>query len=244
MFRYSWFLLVFLCSPIWMKLTFRSCTPWRRYLLPYWSLGWFGHPVSLSSASEHIVRAIRRRSAQFAVSGQIDVRAKRNPRAPRAFSKMGHAHRIRLLGSSDVLPLSVDRYVKDAAHSNLLKQAKRPLHGMASAFHRYASLRELRKVTHFPIREEVAIQWSSMFGNAATSENYFSLLEKCCFPPKSPPHGGPTASNMSLRVWRSVRTRAPATQTSFVAPFAGASLRTRPRRVNSPRRPFLIPLPP
>ena len=65
------------------------------------------------------------------------------------------------------------------------------------------------------------------------------------FPPALPRHAEDLhAPNMSLRVWRSVRTRAPATQTSFVAPFAGASLRTRPRRVNSPRRPFLIPLPP
>ena len=92
----------------------------------------------LSSPGEHLapahelftkdslVLAIRRRSAQFSVSGKIAVRAKRILHAPRSFTRMGPARRIRLLGSSDVLPSEVGRYAKDAAHANLLKQAKGP----------------------------------------------------------------------------------------------------------------------
>ena len=79
-------------------------------------------------------RAIRRHSAQYSAPGQISVRTKKKLRVPRSFSKMGPAQRIRLLGSSDVIPSTVDRYVKDASHANLLKQAKGSLPGMADAF--------------------------------------------------------------------------------------------------------------
>ena len=83
---------------------------------------------------DNIAQAIRRRSAQFPISGQIAVRTKRKLHAHRYFAQMGAARRIRLHGPSGVLPLEVVRYVKGPAHANLLKQVKGPLPGMASAF--------------------------------------------------------------------------------------------------------------
>ena len=112
--------------------------------------------------------AIRRHSAQYAAAGPIAVRAKRRLYVARPISTMGPAHRIRLIGSSDVLPRAVDRYIKDAAHDNLLKQVKGSLPGMASYFRCYAAFCELRKVTPSPARGELAIRRSSMFNNAAT----------------------------------------------------------------------------
>ena len=52
---------------------------------------------------------------------------------------------------------------------------------MASAFRCYTAFCELRKAAPFPVREEVVLQWSSMFNTTATFGNYVSLLEKCCF---------------------------------------------------------------
>ena len=100
----------------------------------------------ISAAGEHLVPAhelftkdslvlaIRRRSAQFAVSGQIAVYMKKKLHEARPFTKMGPAQRIRLLGPSDVLPREVGRYVKDATQTNLLKQANESLPGTESAF--------------------------------------------------------------------------------------------------------------
>ena len=98
----------------------------------------------LPSAGEHLVPAhelftqdslvlaIRRHSAQVAASGQIAVRAKRKLHVPRSFTRMGPAHRIRLIGSPDVLPREVDRFAKDATQANLLIQVKCYIPGMAS----------------------------------------------------------------------------------------------------------------
>ena len=154
----------------------------------------------LSSAGEHLapahelftkdslITAIRRRSAQFAVSGEIAVCTMKNLRAPRSFTKMGPAQRIRLLGSSSVLPRQADRYIKDATQANLTKQVKDSLPGMASASRFYTDFFDLGKPPPSPVREGAALQWSSVFNNTATFGNYVSLLEKCCFFPPFPHH--------------------------------------------------------
>ena len=91
---------------------------------------------------------------------------------------MGPAQRIRILGSADVLPRTVDRYIMDATHANFLKQAKGPSRGwnlLSASTPLFANSEKLRL---FSVREEVVLQWSIMFNNTATPGNYGSLLEK------------------------------------------------------------------
>ena len=132
-------------------------------------------------ANDDIDRAIRRHSSQYASSGPISFRAKRKLRAHRSFSKMGHAQRIRLLGSFAVLPRTVDRYIKDSTHANSLKQANESIQGDGICSPLMRRFLRTQESSPFPIREELAPQWRSMFNNAATFGNYASLLEKCCF---------------------------------------------------------------
>ena len=128
--------------------------------------------------SDDLALAIRMHSDQYASSGSISVRTKRKLRAPRPFSKLGHAHRIRLLRSSAIVPRVLDRYIKDATHANFLNQAKGPLPGVASSSRRCTSFCELREVPPFPIHEEVAILRGSVFDNTAAFGRYVDLVEK------------------------------------------------------------------
>ena len=104
---------------------------------------------------------------------------KKKLHAPLSFAKMGPAQRIRLVGSPDVLPREVGRFIKDANHANFLKQVKGALPGMASAFRFYTAFCDMGKVAPFPVREEVALQRISVFNNTATFGNYVAILEKC-----------------------------------------------------------------
>ena len=103
----------------------------------------------------------------------------RKLKAPRSFSKLGQAHRVRFLMPSAIVPRVLDRYIKDSTRANLLTQANGPLPGMASAIHRYAAF-----FANFGMRRPT--QWRgkwrfvgvSLFKNAATFGNYVALLGK------------------------------------------------------------------
>ena len=192
----------------------------RAAFAPLSSAGAHLVPAHELFAHDSLVLAIRRHSAQFSVSGQIVVRAKRKLHAPRPFTKMGPAQRVRPLGAPAVLPHEVDRFVKGAAHANLLKQAKAPLPGMASASRCYAAFCELREVAPFPVREEVALQWSSMFNNTATFGNYVSLLEKYCFFLHFPTAWKPPCVRHVAKGLGKFQNKDSASRTSFVSPFS------------------------
>ena len=137
-------------------------------------------------AKDSLLKAIRRHSAQFARTGKISARAHTQLRQPASFSKLGPAHKIRLLKSAGMLPSAVDKFINDNTKANLLKQVKVSLPGMASAFRCYTAFCELRKVPPFPDSEEVALQWSILFNNTAAFGNYISLLGRCCFFSEAP----------------------------------------------------------
>ena len=101
--------------------------------------------AAMSSASEYLAPAhemftqndlalaTRRHSEQYAGAGKLAARTMRELHVPRFYSKLGPAPRVRLLTSPDIVPRVLDRYVKDAAQANFLKQANGPLPGTASA---------------------------------------------------------------------------------------------------------------
>ena len=86
-------------------------------------------PARETFTQNDLVLATRRHSAQYAASGRLSARVKRNLRVPRSLSMIGPAHRIRLRKSSAIPPRVSDRYVNDATQANLVNQAKGPFRG-------------------------------------------------------------------------------------------------------------------
>ena len=105
-------------------------------------------------AHNDLLLAIHRHSAQYASSGKIAIRTQRKMRAPRPFSKLGAANRLRLPKSSAILLRGLGRYIKDAPQANFPKQAKGSIHGMASDFRRYTTFCEIRNAPPSPVLEK------------------------------------------------------------------------------------------
>ena len=94
---------------------------------------------------------------------------------------MGPTKRIHLLRSAPIRPRILDRFIQDPTMGNLAIQMRGALPTMTSALRRYADLCELRKVPPCPVADEAALQWRSMFNNAATFGNYVSPHGGWCF---------------------------------------------------------------
>ena len=62
-------------------------------------------------AMDSMAIALRKRSAQYAATGQLRLATRGELRAPRDFARMGPAQRIKMLQSASVAPRVLDRYV-------------------------------------------------------------------------------------------------------------------------------------
>ena len=101
--------------------------------------------------------------------------------APAAFKKMGPAQRIEVLKKPKRNPDRVNRFIRDNSQRNLLKKIRCSLPSVVSALNGYLKFCQLEAVGPFPITERRVLNWSSVFNDAPTFQNYTIHLQKVCF---------------------------------------------------------------
>ena len=64
---------------------------------------------------------------------------------------------------------------------SLLKASRKAFKGLASAIRCYFSFCELKGTRPFPIKERIILQWSALFNETATFQQYVNSLRKVCY---------------------------------------------------------------
>ena len=127
-------------------------------------------------------RAIKRHRQDSAQHEHMKQHARKILRLPRNFSAMGPVARIRLMRESKQAPSRIERYIQGRAQENLMKQIRRSLPALSSALNCYADFCDLEGNVPFPPTEQLVLDRSAFFADAATYMNYVSHLRKICFP--------------------------------------------------------------
>ena len=97
------------------------------------------------------------------------------------FPRMVPARRTKLLASGQILPKTVARFAEGRTQSNLLKQVRGSIPGIASSFRRYRPFCEMTKTTTLPPTEEAVLRRSGVFNDTAVCGNYISRVRKARF---------------------------------------------------------------
>ena len=123
-----------------------------------------------------LFRSIKRGAQESLFSNKsLDSEVKKG-RLSERFPQLGPFEKIKQLQASSIPAVKLDRFIMDNTQLNLLKQVKGSLPPMASAVRCFSAFCELRRARTFPPSEEMAVQWSSEFKNAATYYNYVRHL--------------------------------------------------------------------
>ena len=100
---------------------------------------------------------------------------------PVSFKKMGPARKREELKKLKRAPARVSRLVRDNPRRNLINQIRGSLPSAVSAINRNLKYCQLEDVRPFPITERRPLNWSAVFNDTPTFQNYTIHLQKVCF---------------------------------------------------------------
>ena len=107
-------------------------------------------------------------------------------RLPKEFENLGPTAKLDKLRKASVNKTKIRTFFRTASQAHSLIGVRFCFRSFSSAIRCYFSFCELRDTTPFPVREEVVIEWSSIFNHGGTYKNYLNYLGKACFYLNSP----------------------------------------------------------
>ena len=99
----------------------------------------------------------------------------------KTFQALGPAAKIRALKESNISKHRLSNFLEAGATLSLLKASRKAFKGLASAIRCYFSFCELKGIKPFPIKERYILQWSALFNETATFQQYVNSLRKVCY---------------------------------------------------------------